>query len=111
MNQEVRIKENTLYIDTSDSNNIFVRLTVGDKTFEEADIQNIKKAQIVLELVDKVLKKAQLELSDVKKIEVNRGPGSYTGLKVGVSVANALSLILQVPVNDKKLGETETPEY
>ena len=39
-------------------------------------------------------------------IEVETGPGSFTGLRVGVSVANALGYSLGIPVNGKKI-ETE----
>ena len=39
----------------------------------------------------------------VDEIEVDRGPGSYTGIRVGVSVANALGFALNIPVNGKKM--------
>jgi len=39
-------------------------------------------------------------------IEVETGPGSFTGLRVGVSVANALGFSLGISVNGKKM-ETE----
>ena len=34
-------------------------------------------------------------------MELNIGPGSYTGLRVGAAVANALGFALQIPVNGK----------
>ncbi len=44
----------------------------------------------------------ELGISDVTEIEVNSGPGSFTGLRVGAAVANALGYLLDVPVNGKK---------
>jgi tRNA threonylcarbamoyladenosine biosynthesis protein TsaB len=50
-------------------------------------------------------------MDQIKEIEVNLGPGSFTGLRVGVSVANALAWTLKVPVNGKKIGELVKPKY
>jgi tRNA threonylcarbamoyladenosine biosynthesis protein TsaB len=51
------------------------------------------------------LSEADLKKSDLNEIKVATGPGSYTGLRVGVAVANALAFALGIPVNGK---ETET---
>lgn len=36
--------------------------------------------------------------ADVKGITVFQGPGSFTGLRIGISVANALAYSLNVPI-------------
>lgn len=46
--------------------------------------------------------------SKVSSITVNTGPGSYTGLRVGASVAQAISWYLQKPVNDSVI-EPQNP--
>lgn len=43
------------------------------------------------------------ELKDIKGVVVYIGPGSFTGLRIGVSVANALGSGLQIPL----IGETD----
>jgi len=60
------------------------------------------KAQIILPMVEEILKKHRLVLQDLDVIEVNPGPGSFTGVRVGVSIANALSYALGIPVNGKR---------
>lgn len=48
--------------------------------------------------VDEVFQQAGVERSELRLIVVNAGPGSYTGLRIGVSCAETLGLALGVPV-------------
>ena len=62
-------------------------------------------------MVEKVLKGKGLTLKDIDSIEVNTGPGSFTGIRVGMSIANALSFSLKIPVNGKKVGDFAQASY
>ena len=95
-----------LYIDTSQREEILVSLD------EEVVKTNSKKekSQRLLPFIDEVLKKKKLTLKDLTGIEVNTGPGSFTGLKVGVSVAQALGWSLNIPVNGKNINKGESIE-
>lgn len=90
-----------LKIDTKDQKIIRVSLFKEDEKLEEMSDENQFGSQVLLGLIQKILKNNKLEFSDLKGIEVKTGPGSYTGLKVGVSVANALGFSLGIPVNSK----------
>ena len=57
-----------------------------------------KKAQVTLPMIDKLLKQQGVTLKDLTLIEVNTGSGSFTGIRVGMAIANALSFALKVPV-------------
>lgn len=100
-----------LCIDTSDRDVAIVKLDINGKIFEESSNRGKSKSQVTLVLISQVLKKAGIALSDIDTIKVKRGPGSYTGLRVGVSVANALAFALQLGVNDKELGVIEDAIY
>lgn len=56
-------------------------------------------SQALLPLIIKILQKNNLQLSNLTEIEVETGPGSFTGLRVGASVAQALGFALNIPVN------------
>lgn len=99
----------TLRIDTSDSRNIRVGLQVGWEKYYLSSATQTLKAQVVLPLIEQLLKQQSHLLEDVSRIQVETRPGSYTGIKVGISVANALSLSLLKPVNNKRVGEIEIP--
>ena len=45
-----------------------------------------------------ILESNDLALKDLDGILIYKGPGSFTGLRIGFSVANALAYALQVPV-------------
>ncbi len=48
--------------------------------------------------LQQLLTKAQLELDDIDAIAVYEGPGSFTGLRIGVSTANAFAYALNIPI-------------
>ncbi|MDO8503323.1 MAG: tRNA (adenosine(37)-N6)-threonylcarbamoyltransferase complex dimerization subunit type 1 TsaB [bacterium] len=89
----------TLLIDTSNSE----KITVGINKDVVVDDAKEGKSQRLLGIIHDKLKEKGMSLGDITKIEVNTGPGSFTGLRVGVSVANALGWLLNVPVNNKDI--------
>lgn len=52
----------------------------------------------ILEKINDLLTENELSLQDVGKVGVYEGPGSFTGLRIGVSTANSLGYSLGVPV-------------
>lgn len=92
-----------LSIDTSNSEKIVVGFDGKKYTTDSRR----EKSQKLLSFIDELLKKENKKLTQIKEIEVNTGPGSFTGLRVGVSVANALGWALGVTVNGKGLRRGE----
>lgn len=45
-----------------------------------------------------LLERSQIKKSDLQAIAVNIGPGSFTGLRIGLSLAKALAIALNIPV-------------
>lgn len=86
-----------LYIDTRNSETVVVGL---DRKHIER-LSKREKSQVALQLIKELLDVAGKSIRDIEEVEVETGPGSFTGLKVGVSVANALGWSLGIPVNGK----------
>ena len=55
-------------------------------------------AERLLGLVDQLLREVGRELCQVKALAVAHGPGSFTGLRVGMATAKGLALALDVPL-------------
>jgi tRNA threonylcarbamoyladenosine biosynthesis protein TsaB len=100
---------NKLIIDTTDNSKTTVELQFKNKS-DKITEKSISKSQITLELIDKILTKNGLKPTEIEEIEVNTGPGSFTGTRVGVAIANALGFGLDVKVNGSK-SKPASPKY
>jgi tRNA threonylcarbamoyladenosine biosynthesis protein TsaB len=94
-----------LYLDTTNNLKTIVRLDEKElvKTY------SIPQEQDILGAVTELLKRETAMFKDITAIEVNRGPGSFTGTRLGVAIANALAFALNICVNDQK--PPIKPEY
>lgn len=87
-----------LFINTSDFNNLtlvlqdgaVVRLFVKSIAFNENYKTN--------EFLQRFLQESKVSPKQLTKIIVCSGPGSFTGIRVGVSLAQALGFALNIPV-------------
>ncbi|QLH43700.1 MAG: tRNA (adenosine(37)-N6)-threonylcarbamoyltransferase complex dimerization subunit type 1 TsaB [Coxiellaceae bacterium] len=55
-------------------------------------------AQIILSLIDEVCASSHIALNDLNAIVFARGPGSFTGTRIGAAVVQAISFGLELPV-------------
>lgn len=99
---------NALFIDTSDRRKVGIGLFMNRKRYAMTQKLGVQKAQRALPMIDAILKKHALSIKEIKRVRVNTGPGSFTGLRVGIAIANALSYSLRIPVNGKAIVE---PHY
>jgi tRNA threonylcarbamoyladenosine biosynthesis protein TsaB len=102
---------NVIYIDTSDNKKIIVALRQDEVEDKIEQVIDNRRAQIVLPLIDALLNKHNLSVHDINALQINEGPGSFTGLRVGISIVNALGFVLNIPINGKKVGELIEPKY
>ena len=91
-----------LFIDTSAINTAKIAVEIDGTRYEKVSESKVMKSQMVLPLIEQILGEHNLKLTDVRAISVSTGPGSFTGLRVGATVANALGYLLGIPVNGKR---------
>lgn len=91
-------------IDTSVTHQAIVSLNFDGTWITKRSEVRPASAQTVLPLLEALLKEQSKTLQDVTAVEVHTGPGSFTGLRVGATIAQTLSWILQVPLNGKPPG-------
>ncbi len=87
-----------LYLDATDNKKTIVR--IGDQEFV-SEVASPRDQNILL-FIQQSMAKLGLKPADLTSIEVNPGPGSFTGSRLGVTIANALGFALKIPVNGQK---------
>lgn len=105
------MKKYTLIIDTSKLRYAKIELKSGNQSLILEDKSSETKAQKVLPLLEKIITKHQISFDDIGNIQVMTGPGSFTGLRVGVSIARVIGFLLDLPVNQKKYDENIEISY
>jgi tRNA threonylcarbamoyladenosine biosynthesis protein TsaB len=90
-----------LFIDTSDFNGL--RFGLVDSQGKAAPRESVRPIAYnenfkTAELLQKFLDKNKIQPSELGKIVVCSGPGSFTGIRVGVALAEALGFALNIPV-------------
>lgn len=88
-----------LNIETS-TTNCSVSLSKEGETLvlKEDYNNNYSHAERLHNYIDKTLKEAKISLNDLDAISISKGPGSYTGLRIGVSAAKGLCYALDKPL-------------
>jgi tRNA threonylcarbamoyladenosine biosynthesis protein TsaB len=65
--------------------------------FKEINARNIH-AEVITVYIDELMAQTNRNYSDIEAIAVSCGPGSYTGLRIGVSTAKGLCFALDKPL-------------
>ena len=87
-----------LAISTS-SNTASVTLLEDDRCIQELNICNEKThSEKLMPLIDELLKNNGITLSDIGLIACDNGPGSFTGIRIGVATVKALAEAKNIPV-------------
>lgn len=55
-------------------------------------------ASMLTVYIEEVLKETSVDPADLEAVAVSKGPGSYTGLRIGVSVAKGLAFAASIPL-------------
>lgn len=66
--------------------------------FKKADYKGMNHATLLNQFIKEALDITKTEKKDLKAISVSSGPGSYTGLRIGVSTAKGLCYGLNLPL-------------
>lgn len=85
-------------IDTSNTE-LAVGISEGDKVidFVRYDAWQRQSEYLIVKL-DTLLKKHSLTRKDIANVVVSKGPGSYTGVRIGLTVAKVMAISLKIPL-------------
>ena len=86
-----------LLIETS-SIDSFVALCMGNKVLTSEALPQKEQSKHLYQAIKRCLNKEALSIKDLDCIHVGNGPGSFTGTRVGVMAAKALSFACHIPL-------------
>jgi len=76
-----------------------VAVMLNEKHFIESNIKGKHvHSEKIFDMIDYVVKNSKIELNDFNQIAVSIGPGSFTGLRIGLSAAKGLALGSNLPI-------------
>ncbi|WP_165921185.1 tRNA (adenosine(37)-N6)-threonylcarbamoyltransferase complex dimerization subunit type 1 TsaB [Paenibacillus albiflavus] len=97
-NNETIKPEYILGIDTSTSN-MTIALLKNGKVVQEHDTEAVRNHSVqLLPNIQSLLKDAEIKPKDLSLLAVGQGPGSYTGVRIGVTTAKTFAWSLGVPL-------------
>lgn len=87
-----------LFIDTSNSF-ISIYIVKDNKVLVYKKVETLKDmANTIMPLIREAFNEVNFHIKDIDKIFVTIGPGSFTGIRVGITVAKTISYCLNIPV-------------
>ena len=88
----------TLFIDTH-YKNILLVLFKDNSLLDKSELVDVKSTSVeTMPALISLLKKSNLNPSDLNKLAVCIGPGSFTGTRIGVTIAKTLAYSLNIPI-------------
>lgn len=70
----------------------------GELLFEKESNQGMNHSSLLTIFIGEIFEENKLSVKDIDAVAVSKGPGSYTGLRIGVSVAKGLCYALEKPL-------------
>lgn len=105
---------NILAIETTGAKASVAVINEKEEVFMETSDQKMNHLQNLMPMADILLKKRGMSIGDIDYIAVSEGPGSFTGIRIGVSSARALAQALgreTIGVPTLKSFLYHVPEY
>lgn len=87
-----------LFLDTHDSI-ITVAVKNKDNLYIKTQQSEYSHSIYTMPMIEEIFKENNLNIKDLKKIIVINGPGSFTGIRIGLSIAKTMAYALNLEIN------------
>lgn len=88
---------NILALDTC-TESCSAALLFQGKLYERVEMTQRGHSDLILGMMDELFEQAGVTIADVEALAFGRGPGSFTGVRVGVGVAQGIAFARDIPV-------------
>ena len=87
-----------LFIDTHDEL-ITIALKNNEELFIKTKVSEYAHSVYTIPMIEEIFKENNLNIKDLQKIIVVNGPGSFTGIRIGLSIAKTMAYALNISIN------------
>ena len=70
----------------------------GDRLIQSTEKNEKSHGQFIIKKIGELFQSASLEMKDLDAIVVGLGPGSFTGLRIGLAAAKGIAVALDIPI-------------
>jgi tRNA threonylcarbamoyl adenosine modification protein YeaZ len=88
----------TLFIDTHSELIKIILFKDGKILTDKEKKSSMQHSVYTMPLIDEVLKENNINSNDLNEIIVVNGPGSFTGVRIGVTIAKTMAYLLNIPI-------------
>lgn len=87
-----------LFIDTHDEL-ITIALKTKDNLYIKTQESEYSHSIYTMPMIESIFNDNNLEIKDLEKIIVVNGPGSFTGIRIGLTIAKTIAYLLNIKIN------------
>lgn len=88
----------SLFISTATDRIIVAIIKENEVIYNYNDVNSNKLSEIIMPIIDEAFHTTNLKPNDIDRIYVVNGPGSFTGIRVGVTIAKVMAWGLKRPI-------------
>lgn len=103
-----------LFIDTH-GEKITILLDNNGHLYEESAISNRSHSEVAVSTLERILNEADISTVEIDEIVVVNGPGSFTGVRIGVVIAKTIAYTLNIPIKTitslEAIGESSNENF
>lgn len=70
----------------------------GELLYKKETLEGLSHSELLTVFIEELFIESKIRLNQLDAVAVSKGPGSYTGLRIGVSVAKGLCYGLEIPL-------------
>lgn len=92
------MKMNLLAIETTGAKASVAIINEKKQIWEEQCDETLNHLRLLMPMLERLLNKCKLNIEDMNGIAVSEGPGSFTGIRIGMATAKALAQALNLDI-------------
>lgn len=104
-------RENILAIDTCTRRLKLALSFGGDRMVKSQEEVEKSHGQFIIKKIDELFQSAGLKTEELEALVVCTGPGSFTGLRIGLAAAKGIAVVLEIPIVGVNLFEVAAHKF